>query len=169
MEVILNYIISPPLSGWLLFLKIIFIAFSLALIGFFIFVAFSTTWLKRFILWDVQEIMTYRPFGVRRIVKQWRKIKARLDTGLESEYKLAIIEADSMLDDILRRMGFAGASLGERLDKLTLASLPNLEETRKAHQIRNNIVHDPDYRLSLDESKSTLAIYEKALENLQAL
>jgi len=74
-----------------------------------------------------------------------------------------------MLDDILKRMGYSGETLGERLNKLTIASLPNLEEAKEAHKIRNNIVHDPDYRLSLDEAKKTIETYERALTDLQAL
>ena len=88
---------------------------------------------------------------------------------MESEHKLAVIEADSMLDNILKRMGFGGESLGERLEKLTVASLPNIEDAKEAHKIRSNIIHDPAYKLSLDEAKRIIEIYEKALTDLQAL
>jgi len=167
---ILNYLTSPSLTSWLLILKIIFILFSLILFGFIIFaLSGGSAWFKRLVIWDLQEILTFRPFGVRKLVRQWLKIKARLDTGIESEYKLAIIEVDSILDDILKRMGYGGETLGERLNKLTIASLSNLEEVREAHQIRNNIVHDPDYRLSLDEARKAMSAYERALTDLQAL
>ncbi|PIR71619.1 MAG: hypothetical protein COU43_01525, partial [Candidatus Nealsonbacteria bacterium CG10_big_fil_rev_8_21_14_0_10_37_25] len=95
--------------------------------------------------------------------------KRRLETEMESEWKLAVIEADKIMDDILNRMGFGGKSLGERLGKLTAVSLPNIEEVKEAHKIRNNIIHDPTYRLSLEEAKRVIAIYEKALTDLQAL
>jgi len=166
---IIQFILTPNFSGWLAVLRIFFLVLSLALSGFIIFALFRTLWLKRLILWDLQEIVTYRPFGVRRIVGEWSKTRARLDTGMESEYKLAIIEADSIIDDILSKMGFGGASLGERLEKLTAVSLPNLEELKAAHMTRNNIVHDPNYRLSLDEARQAIAIFEKSLTDLQAL
>jgi len=166
---IISFVLNPTFSGWLLALKIFFIILGLIFFGYIIFALVKTSWLKRMIIWDLQEILTYRPFGVRRIVKQWRKIKARLETGLESECKLAVIEADKMLDDILMRMGFGGVTLGERLTKLTAVSLPNIEEVKKAHRIRGNIIHDPDYRLSLEEAQRVTAIYEKALTDLQAL
>jgi len=73
-----------------------------------------------------------------------------------------------MLNDILKRMGFGGETLGERLEKLTAATLPNLEQIWEAHKIRNNIVHDPDYRLTLDEARKVLGIYEQALRDLEA-
>ena len=169
MENIIPYLISPPFFGWLFALKIIFIVFSLAVIGFIIFVMVRTTWLRRMYLWDAQEILTYRPFGVRRILKEWNRTKARLDTGLEAEYKLAVIEADAMVDDILKRMGYGGETLGERLDRLTTASLPNLEQARAAHQTRNNIVHDPDFKISREEAEGNISLYEKALRDLNAL
>ena len=169
LEQIISFIFNPTFSGWLLVLKIIFVILSLLLFGFIIFALIKTTWLKRMIIWDLQEFLTYRPFGVSKIAGKWQKIKKRLEAGIESEAKLAIIEADSMLDGILDRMGFGGRTLGERLDRLTDVSLPNIEEAKKSHKIRNNIVHDPTYKLDLEEAKKVISAYEKALTDLQAL
>lgn len=168
MPEIISWLISPTFSGWLLILKILFIVAALILLGFIIFALAKTSWLKRLWIWDLVEFFSFRPYGVRKVVKAWAKITSRLETGLESEYKLAVIEADSILNDILKRMGFGGETLGERLEKLTAATLPNLKQIWEAHKIRNNIVHDPDYRLTLDEARRVLDIYEQALRDLQA-
>ena len=168
MPEIISWLISPTFSGWLLILKILFIIVALILLGFIIFALAKTLWLKRMWIWDLVEFFSFRPYGVRKVVKAWAKITARLETGLESEYKLAVIEADSMLNDILKGMGFGGETLGERLERLTAATLPNLEQIWGAHKIRNNIVHDPDYRLTLDEARKVLGIYEQALRDLEA-
>ncbi len=162
------FISSPTFTGWLLALKVAFIVFSLFLLGVIIFSLLKCSWLKFILLFDIFEFFTWRPFGVRKIVRVWNKITVRLDTGLESEYKLAVIEADSMLDDILKRMGYAGETLKERLNNLTSATLPNIEEIKATHQVRNNIVHDPDYRLSLDDARAALTVFEQALKDLQA-
>jgi hypothetical protein len=169
MDNIISLITSPPFGKLLIYPEIAFLAITLFFIVFIIFALINSSWLKWFILRDLQEFFRRRPYGIKKVVKDWNKIKLRLDAGLESEYKLAILEADSTMDDILKRMGFGGASLEERLNKLTAVSLPNLNEVRSAHQIRNNVVHDPDYKLSLDETKKTIAIFEKALVDLQAL
>ena len=149
-------------------LRIVFVALGFLFLVGTIFFLMKSSWLKFLIVHDAVEFATYRPFGVRKMEKNWNKIMARLETGLESEYKLALIEADSMMDDILKRMGYGGETLGERLKNLTLATLPNIEEVKAAHLVRNNVVHDPDYRLSLDEAKKLLAVYEKAFRDLQA-
>jgi len=166
---LIPFIISPQFTGWLLVLKILFIVLSLIFLGFIIFVLVKTTWLKRMIIWDLQEFLTYQPFGLRKIEKEWQKIKGRLESEMESEWKMSIIEADKIMDNILGRMEFGGKSLGEKLEKLTTASLPNIEEVKQVHKIRNNIIHDPNYRLSLEEAKRVITIYEKALTDLHAL
>ena len=168
MENLIQYITSPPDFSWLPIVKFVFIGFSLLLSGFIIFTFFAGSWIEWLLLYDISEFFTYKPFGVRRLEKAWKKVLTRTETGLESEYKLAVIEADSMLDDVLKRMGFSGETLEERLGKLTVATLPNIEEIRGSHRIRNNIVHDPDYRLSLDESRKILGVYEQAFKDLQA-
>lgn len=168
---IISFILSPTFPDWVKLIKFVFVILSFFFIGFIIWALIKTTWLYRLLIWDIEEILTYRPFGVRKIVRQWQKIKSKLDTGLESEYKLAVLKADAMLDLVLARMGFGGKTktLGERLVKLTAASLPNIEEVKQAHKVRNNIVHDPAYRLSLDEAKKVIEAYGKALTDLQAL
>ncbi len=166
-ESLVQFIVSPHFEGWLLVFKIGFILFSLFLLAAIIYFLSHCNWLKFFIMLDTFEFFTYKPFGLRKIEKDWSKIITRLDSDLESEYKLAVIEVDGLLDDILKRMGYGGESLGERLGKLTSATLSNIEEIKKAHATRNNIIHDPDYRLSLDETREILAIYEQAFKNLE--
>lgn len=168
-EDILNFLLYPNFTGWLLVIKIIFLFFSVFFFGFIIWASFNTSWFKKAFLQDLIEILTYKAYGIKKFTKEWEKIKKRLAAGLESELKLAIIEADSLLNETLKRAGYTSESLGERLAKVTTDILSNLEEVREAHEIRNNIVHDPTYRLGLEKTKKALAFYEKALIELQAL
>ncbi len=101
------------------------------------------------------------------IKKRWQEIEAMLDRHGEMNYKLAVMEGDIMLDDILKKMGYHGETLGERLNSLTIATLPNIERIKEAHQTRNNIIHDPDYRLSLDETRKVLDVFEQAFRDLE--
>jgi len=164
-DLILTFI--PP--GLLLTLKIIAAVFSAAFLAVIIILIHRTSWLKiRYVL-DAIEFFTARPYGTKKIEKVWAKISARLEGHSDSEYKLAIIEADSLLNEILERINYKGETLGERLQKLTADTLPSIEEVWEAHKIRNNIVHDPDYKVTLDEAKKAITIYGKALQDLEAL
>jgi hypothetical protein len=66
-------------------------------------------------------------------------------------------------------MGFKGETLGERLEIVTSAIIPNLQDLIQAHQVRNNVVHDPDYKLTLQEAQKTLEIYQVAFTNLDLI
>ena len=147
-------------------LRIVFIGLSIFLFVSIVIFSFRSDWLKFLIFEDSAEFLSFKPYGARRIVNVWNKIMKRLETGIESEYKLAILEADTILDNTLKRMGFVGETLGERLGNLTSATLSNIEEIERVHKVRNEILHDPDYKISLDETKEILAVYEKALRDL---
>ncbi|MFH1582503.1 MAG: hypothetical protein ABIA08_01965 [bacterium] len=164
----LAFLFSPPEDGWFGIARIVFLAASFLLVAGIIFSLSKSSYLKLYFLEDAVEFLTFRPSGVKKLVKAWNKIKTRLDSGLESEYKLAVIEADGVLDDVLRRMGYRGENLEERLAKLTSATLSNIENIKEAHKSRTNILHNPDQGLSLDEAKKILAVFEKAFEDIQA-
>jgi len=164
----IDFFLNPPPGGWLLVVKIVFFVVSgLLLFG----ITYALT-RSSYLFWgfmeDASEFLTFRPSGVRKITKTWEKIAARLETGLETEYKLAVIEADGLLDDVLRKMGIKGDTLEDRLKGLTSATLPNLDEIGFAHKSRTEILHNPDQPLSLDEARRLLKVYEDALETLQA-
>jgi len=142
---------------------------GLLMLAFVVLVLSRTMWLKFAILFDLTEFLTYRPYGLRRMTKRWEKLMARLETANESEYKLAVIEADGMLNEVLSRLGFQGETLGDKLEGLTAAVVPNLQAVAQAHQVRDNVAHDPDYRLSLDMAKKTLSEYETAFRNLDLI
>ncbi len=165
---LISLLLSPSFTGLLLALKLTFILSSLIFLVAIIYFLINSSYFRYFIWYDIVEFFTFRSYGVKKIERVWQKTKVRADTGLESEYKLAVMEADSMMDDILKRMGYVGETLGERLKALTAATIPNIEEIKEAHKIRNSIIHDPDYRLSLDETRKALAMYEQAFRDLQA-
>ncbi|MDP3995922.1 MAG: hypothetical protein Q8P74_01610 [bacterium] len=167
-QTLISFILNPPSSEWFIFIKIAFISASLFLIGVIAFTLWKTSWFKYIFLQDAAEILTYKPLGVKRMEKDWKKIVSRLDINSEPEHKLAVIEADNMMNEILKRMGYEGSSLGERLEKLTVVTLPNMGEVEEAHKVRNNIVHDPNCKLSAEETKRVLGIFEKALRDMEA-
>ncbi len=166
---IVDFLLDPELTGWLLLLKTFFLLISLAMIGFIIFALLKTSWLDKYLIRDVQEFLTYRHYGLSETKKKWKEIEDHFEGGIESELKLAIVEANSLLDNVLRIMTYKGHNLGERLDKINTDILENLKEVKKAHQLYSDIVHDPTYRLTFKEAEKALNAYRDALVHLNAL
>lgn len=115
---------------------------------------------------DLKELSKGTSVVEKKTDKQWLAIKKRLDLAAESEWKLAVTEAENLLDETFRRSGFPGETFGDKIEQITKDQLSNIEDVKMVHEIRNNIVHNPDYILSLDQAKRALSVYEKSLKEL---
>ena len=169
MNNIIDFIIHPQFKGFLLYVKVIFIAVSLILFVAIIILLKKSSWLRDRYLEEITEFTAYRPFGLKESFKQWNRIAERLRTDKESEYRLAVIEAEGLLDNILSKAGYTGDNFLQKLEQLDKSNLPNIKDVYKAHEIRNDIVHNPDQKLTLDQAKEVLAIYEKAAKDSEVL
>ena len=159
-------------SGMAQILEIVkpfFWIFSLILILWLIFFLAKTDWLRLRYLENIVQFFTFRPYGVKRLVKQWDRIFKKVDTGRETEYKLAVIEADSLVNDMLKKSGYSGKTFEEKVKSLSPAILKDKEKLLKAHKNRNQIVADPDFELDAGQTKKILDEYKLVLISLGLL
>jgi len=168
-EEIFLFIISPELQDKIFPIKIIFIILSIVLTIYTIYLLRVSTWWAAMFSRDIEELGTYKGFGTHALGKRWSKILRRVKTDTPSEVKLAIIEADRILEDVLERMGYSGKSTGERLERLSTDYVSNIDQLWEAHRLRNNIVHDPNYRLSFSQSKKAITAYGQAFKELEVI
>jgi len=105
----------------------------------------------------------------RRTLKAWKQIQKRLKTKKESQLKLAILEADQILNEILRMAGYPGKNLDERLEQINSAQLSNIEEIKQAHKLKNRIVSEPDFIITPNEAGIIIDIYKKAFQELNLI
>ncbi len=102
-----------------------------------------------------------------KMKKRFDKIKKRLETQDMSQHKIAVIEADSMVDNLLSRVGYSGENMTERLGRLGVGQLDYQEDLLKAHQIRNQVIRQHDFNLDEKTAKETIDVYEKFLRYLE--
>lgn len=103
------------------------------------------------------------------IGERWQEVVGHLSSPREGDWKLAVIEADKLIDDALRRAGFAGDTFGDRLTNMQPGALQSLDGIWWAHRIRNRLAHEVDYFLRYTEAKQAIAYYEQALNELELL
>ncbi len=105
-----------------------------------------------------------------KMQKRWDKIKDRLKTGNISQYKVAIIEADALADEILGGIGYKGANMTEKLEQIEPTHIDDhLESLKGAHQVRNRIVHEENFEIDARLTKAVLDVYENFLKYLEYL
>lgn len=105
----------------------------------------------------------------KKLRARWEKIRSKLESGKEANYKLAIIEADHVIDDLIKRLGYAGENMSERLDNIPSGQLEHIEEIRKAHEIRNRIIHEDKFVLDKKSAEETMALFEEFLKHFEVL
>jgi hypothetical protein len=99
---------------------------------------------------------------------KWDEIQKKIDSENPSDWKTAIIEADSLIDEIIKRIGYEGKDLGERLKNIESSDFDNLQNVWEAHKIRNKIAHEGDvFQFTKEEAKEILEKYKKALRELR--
>jgi hypothetical protein len=94
--------------------------------------------------------------------ERWGKTLNYLFSQHSSDWKLAIIEADSMLEGLMDQLGFKGENLGDKLKGADQDSFPGLTTAWEVHTIRNRIAHEGlAFELSQHEAKRVIALYEQ--------
>ena len=94
--------------------------------------------------------------------ERWRKVLTYIFSTNSADWKLAIIEADSMLESLMEELGFRGESLGDRLKTATRETFRPLTAAWEVHTVRNKIAHEGlGYDISQHEAKRIIALYEQ--------
>jgi hypothetical protein len=152
---------------WLGGLTRLSIIISIIALGGIIFVLFKIISLKRKRIVHLVDFLIREEVPEMRVNK-WDEIQKKIDSENSSDWKMAIIEADSLVDEIIKRVGYKGEDLGERLKNIEPSDFENLQNVWEAHKIRNKIAHEADaFQITKEEAKETLEKYQKALKELR--
>lgn len=127
------------------------------------------TGLVRMQFLQVREAFTETPVPKAKVLLKWKSVQKRLNSNDEAQWKLAIIEADAILDELIKALGYSGNTMGERMKKIKPQQFPYLDDAWRVHKVRNFIAHDPTYRLKRDAVERALEIYRKIFDHFHVL
>lgn len=108
----------------------------------------------------------HRSLNRTYFMERWKDLQ-KLCSNKET-WPLAIINADKLLDEALRKSNFKGKSVGERLVSAQ-RSISDNDGTWSAHKLRNRMVHENDIALREQDVKNALHKFRLALKDLGAL
>ena len=125
---------------------------------------------KREIDHEIREALARDAEADRNTNPRWKYILTILESPNESDWRMAIIEADTMLDELLQERGFTGESLGERLKAAESSGFATLQSAWDAHTTRNQIAHaGSEFPITQVEARRVIKIYENVFEELGAI
>lgn len=148
------YVIAILISGALLWLTIYCIA--------------ASGYMKT----KMEKGMDYFGFGSVakfRQIRVWKHVVKRMQTNDMTNWKLAIMEADELMDEVIKASGYRGANADERFQQVTPEVLSNIDQVKEAHRTRNRAAQEPDFVIIKDEALQTLRVYKKAFQDFGLL
>lgn len=106
----------------------------------------------------------------KKVSEKWQKVKDHLASENQSDWRLAILEADIILDEMLEKKGYLGQTLGEKLRSSNKGDLVTLDKAWEAHLVRNRIAHEgASFLLSEREAKRVIGLFEETLNELSSM
>jgi hypothetical protein len=100
---------------------------------------------------------------------KWGEVQAMMKAGGPANYKQSIMEADKLVDVVLKSRA-RGETMGERLKNArNLFSRETYDALWTAHKIRNRLAHEADFEGLSSEARLAVRNFEKALHELRVL
>lgn len=99
----------------------------------------------------------------------WQDIQALMASSNPSDWNMAILRADAELDDFLRRLGYEGETIADRIKIVDPTKLKSVDRIWSAHRLRNTIAHDPLQQYTREMLVHAIQSYEIVFKELGAL
>jgi hypothetical protein len=97
--------------------------------------------------------------------EKWERVQEHLRSDNPSDWRLAILEADIVLDEMLDSLGYIGDTIGDKLKKAKKGDFQTIDQAWEAHKIRNAIAHQgQDFTLTQREAQRIVGLYKQVFE-----
>ena len=104
-----------------------------------------------------------RPVVAKDISKtqlRWDHVLERAHSSDEKDWRLAILEADIMLNDLLDMLGYKGETMADKMKQAGRARFQTIDLAWDAHRVRNSIAHKGTMlTLTQHEVRRVIALY----------
>ena len=101
---------------------------------------------------------------------QWERITNYVQSENQSDWRLAILEADIMLRGILDKLFLPGETIGDKLKAVEKSDFITIDKAWEAHKIRNQIAHGGEsFILTQREAKRVIELYRSVFEEFHII
>ena len=101
---------------------------------------------------------------------KWKIVEEHINSDDANKWKLAILESDIILSELLDSLQLPGDGVGEKLKNVEASDFDHIEEAWEAHKIRNAIAHQgSDFLLTQREAKRVIRLYKSVFEEFRII
>lgn len=99
---------------------------------------------------------------------RWQTVLDHVNSPNPSDWRLAIIEADNILEEMMNVMGYQGDNLGEKLKSVEPSDFNTLQNAWEAHKVRNKIAHEGlSFKIDQREAKRVISLFETVFREFE--
>jgi hypothetical protein len=102
-----------------------------------------------------------------RILLRWQQIQEKVTSDDPQHWRIAILEADELLNELLDVLGYKGETMSDKMRQVNVAAFNTIDYAWEAHQIRNRISQDTSFVLDAREAKRIVRLYERVFKEFK--
>lgn len=105
---------------------------------------------------------------INKYRSRWMTIEQQLKRDEPMTFQVCVMNADTLLDQALKDKGVQGTTMGERMKQFQ-QKWSNANNVWTAHKLRNQLAHEPEFKVNYDSARRALAAFKQALKDVGAI
>ncbi len=102
---------------------------------------------------------------VPRTQLRWQRVLEQSTSTRPEDWRLAILEADIMLNELLDVQGYKGETMGDKMKRVDRSKFNSIDQAWEAHLVRNKIAHEgTGHEMTAREARRVIALYERVFK-----
>jgi len=99
---------------------------------------------------------------------RWNHVLDEANADTPEKWRLAILEADIMLGELLDLRGYRGETMAEKMKQVDRINFNTIDLAWEAHKARNKIAHEgASHQLSAREARRVIDLYERVFKEFK--
>ena len=105
---------------------------------------------------------------VPRTQLRWNRVLEHAASDDEHKWRLAILEADIMLNELLDLQGFKGETIAEKMKQVSRTQFNSIDDAWEAHKMRNKVAHEGiEYHIDEREKNRVINLYQRVFQEFK--
>ena len=119
---------------------------------------------------EIHEALLKQKEQDRNTNPKWQYILTLIESPNESDWRVAIIEADSLMEEALKKSGLSGETVSDLLEGAKESGYQSIQNAWDAHLVRNQIAHEgSNFPISQVEGRRVIKMYQNFFEELRVI
>lgn len=107
---------------------------------------------------------------IPRTQLRWNKVMEQAYSDDGQKWRLAILEADIMLNELLDLKGYKGDTMADKMKQVGRADFNSIDDAWEAHKVRNRVAHEGSaHQLNDRETRRVVGLYGKVFREFKII